>query len=305
MNLTSPTGGANFTAPANIAVTATAADSDGSIAKVEFYRGSTLITTLTTAPYSFTWTGVEPGSYALTAVATDDLGARVASAAVSIAVNAGAAQVYYIQTDHLNTPRLIADSSGTTVWRWDQGEPFGNDVPNNDPSGLGVFEFPLRFPGQYFDPEIGSFYNYFRNYDQSLGRYREFDLIGLRGGVNGYAYVGAQPLNRVDPLGLKALTDSLIGDIIKEISPGGPIGKIAEQCGKTLCGMGAGAGVGGSDLRQRWTLKLCEPAIAFIPGSRSSADPVLKCMEICDKIVNRCRQIPNAFCPPPNSDLDS
>src|SRR6266568_2042221 len=93
VNLTSPTGGANFTAPANIAIAASAADADGSIAKVEFYRGSTLITTLTTAPYSFTWTGVEPGSYALTAVATDDLGARVASAAVSIAVNAGAAQV--------------------------------------------------------------------------------------------------------------------------------------------------------------------------------------------------------------------
>ncbi len=39
------------------------------------------------------------------------------------------------------------------MWRWDQGEPFGNDVPNNNPSGAGAFEFPLRFPGQYFDRE--------------------------------------------------------------------------------------------------------------------------------------------------------
>jgi len=214
--LTSPTGGANFTAPANIAVAANAADSDGSIAKVEFYRGSTLITTLTAAPYSFTWTGVEPGSYALTAVATDDLGARVASAAVSIAVNAGEAQVYYIQVDQLNTPRLIADSTGTTVWRWDQGEPFGNDVPNNDPSGLGAFEFPLRFPGQYFDRETNLNYNYFRDYDPALGRYVESDPLGsidpnkfgaanadmLIANASTYAYVRAKPLLRTDQFGL-------------------------------------------------------------------------------------------------------
>src|SRR5437773_86841 len=69
------------------------------------------------------------------------------------ATNVGAAAVYYIHPDHLNTPRMIANSTGTTVWRWDQGEPFGNDVPNNNPSGAGAFDFPLRFPGQYFDRE--------------------------------------------------------------------------------------------------------------------------------------------------------
>ena len=51
-----------------------------------------------------------------------------------------------IEINYLNTPRLIADATGTTVWRWDQGEPFGNDVPNNDPSGLGAFDFPLSCP---------------------------------------------------------------------------------------------------------------------------------------------------------------
>ncbi len=60
---------------------------------------------------------------------------------------------------------MIANSTGTTVWRWDQGEPFGNDVPNNNPSGAGAFDFPLRFPGQYFDRETNLAYNYFRDYD--------------------------------------------------------------------------------------------------------------------------------------------
>jgi RHS repeat-associated protein len=108
---------------------------------------------------------------------------------------------YYIHPDHLNTPRLIADSTGTTVWRWDQGEPFGNDVPNNNPSGLGVFDFPLRFPGQYFDRETSLAYNYLRDYDPGIGRYEESDPIGLSGGLNAYLYVDGNPVIKVDPQG--------------------------------------------------------------------------------------------------------
>ena len=110
---------------------------------------------------------------------------------------------YYVQVDHLNTPRLIANSTGTAVWRWDQGEPFGNDVPNNNPSGLGAFEFNLRFPGQYFDKQTNLHYNYYRDYDPSLGSYKQSDLIGLRGGINLYAYVLARPLALSDFHGLR------------------------------------------------------------------------------------------------------
>jgi len=88
------------------------------------------------------------------------------------------------------------------VWKWDQGEPFGNDVPNNDPSGLGAFEFPLRFPGQYFDRETNLAYNLRRDYDPTIARYIESDPIGLRGGLNTYAYVNGSPLRRIDPFGL-------------------------------------------------------------------------------------------------------
>ncbi len=108
-----------------------------------------------------------------------------------------------IDPDYLNTPRLIANSTGTTVWRWDQGEPFGNDVPNDNPSNTGNhFDFPLRFPGQYFDRENNLAYNYFRDYDSGVGRYIESDPIGLHGGISTYADVGGHPINRADRRGL-------------------------------------------------------------------------------------------------------
>jgi RHS repeat-associated protein len=57
-------------------------------------------------------------------------------------------------------------------------------VPDENPSGLGAFEFPLRYPGQYFDKETNLHFNYFRDYDPAIGRYTQSDPIGLRGGLN-------------------------------------------------------------------------------------------------------------------------
>ena len=75
---------------------------------------------------------------------------------------------------------------------------------NENPSALGNFEFPLGFPGQYKDKETGLFQNYFRDYSSAEGRYRQFDPIGLRGGINGFAYVANRPLMFTDPFGLQA-----------------------------------------------------------------------------------------------------
>ncbi len=87
VSLTSPASGATFNAPATITITADAADSDGAISKVDFYRGSTLLGTDTTAPYEYTWSNAAAGSYSLTAKATDNSGGVTTSTAVSITVS--------------------------------------------------------------------------------------------------------------------------------------------------------------------------------------------------------------------------
>ncbi|MDD5114938.1 MAG: DUF6531 domain-containing protein, partial [Methylobacter sp.] len=74
-------------------------------------------------------------------------------------------QVYYIQADHLNAPRVILNNANIPIWRWDHTDAFGTTLPNEDPDGDGnQFEYNLRFPGQYYDQETGLHYNYFRDY---------------------------------------------------------------------------------------------------------------------------------------------
>ena len=58
------------------------------------------------------------------------------------------------------------------------------------------------FPGQYYDGETGLYYNYFRDYDPTLGRYVESDPIGLMGGNNTYYYTNANPIKYIDCFGL-------------------------------------------------------------------------------------------------------
>ena len=110
--------------------------------------------------------------------------------------------LYYVHADHLDAPRVITDTQNRVVWRWDNADPFGVGLPNENPSGLGTFTYPLRFPGQYYDQETGLHYNIHRYYDPRTGRYTSFDPIGLAGGINGYGYANQNPLTYTDPLGL-------------------------------------------------------------------------------------------------------
>ena len=107
---------------------------------------------------------------------------------------------YYYHNDHLATPQKMTDSSGTVVWAADY-KPFGEATVT-----VSTITNNLRFPGQYYDAETGTLYNYFRDYNPVTGKYIESDPIGLRGGINLYVYVGNNPLSFVDPYGLRNYT---------------------------------------------------------------------------------------------------
>lgn len=85
--LTAPASGASATAPATFDLAATAADSDGSVTRVEFHAGTMRIGEDTTAPYTCTWSGVAAGTWQLTATAYDDRGATTQSAGVTVTVS--------------------------------------------------------------------------------------------------------------------------------------------------------------------------------------------------------------------------
>ncbi len=104
--------------------------------------------------------------------------------------------VYYVHTDHLDTPIALTDQSGLIQWKASY-TPFGKAIVE-----INNLENNIRFPGQYFDSETGLHYNYFRDYDPEIGRYIQSDPIGLAGGINTYGYVGGNPVGFVDPAGL-------------------------------------------------------------------------------------------------------
>jgi hypothetical protein len=90
VSITAPLNNASYTAPANITITSNASDADGTISKVEFFRGTTLLGSDLTAPYSFSWTNVAAGTYTITAKATDNAGGVKTSTAITVVVNAPA-----------------------------------------------------------------------------------------------------------------------------------------------------------------------------------------------------------------------
>ncbi|MEO8034190.1 MAG: RHS repeat-associated core domain-containing protein [Acidobacteriota bacterium] len=132
-------------------------------------------------------------------------------------VDVAASTTHWTFADHLGTPVLQTDASGTIDWRAEY-EPFGSIYTLR--TGTTRHQ-PLRFPGQEADPANGEReYNIFRWYRSGWGRYTQSDPIGLKGGINSFSYA-RNPLTQVDPLGLslsqKQLDDMSCCELLKTL----------------------------------------------------------------------------------------
>lgn len=116
VSLTSPVNNTSFVAPASITINANATDGDGSISKVDFYNGSTLLSTDVTSPYAFTWSNVAVGNYTITARATDNNGAVTTSSVVSVTVTVPPCIPASASSDDGNVPAHVLDGNLSTRW---------------------------------------------------------------------------------------------------------------------------------------------------------------------------------------------
>ncbi|MFE6127835.1 putative T7SS-secreted protein [Streptomyces sp. NPDC056437] len=103
---------------------------------------------------------------------------------------------FAIVTDLVGTPTELVDESGDIAWHT-RTTLWGTTTWSRTSTAY----TPLRFPGQYFDPETGLHYNYFRHYDPETARYLTPDPLGLAPAPNPVAYVN-NPHTAADPLGL-------------------------------------------------------------------------------------------------------
>ncbi len=106
VSLTGPAEGSSVVLGGSFNLTATAADSDGTVAKVEFYANGIKVGQSLSAPYALTWTPAATGAYALTAVATDNAGGATTSSVVNVSVTG---------TNMLPTVSLTGPAEGSSV----------------------------------------------------------------------------------------------------------------------------------------------------------------------------------------------
>ena len=199
---------------------------------------------------------------------------------IPVAVLNGASQdpeVLYVFSDHLGAPSVMIDKNNGGRWRW-ISEPFGTTTAEEAPGGLAPVALNLRFPGQYFDKESGLSYNYFRDYDGTIGRYVQSDPIGLTGGMNTYAYVEGNPLSFADPNGLQAATAGNLTATLPAVG-GACVATGGTACAAAVVGV---VGVGSYWLTDRYVNPWAQPMIASAIDWCAAAASDTPTKEECD-----------------------
>ena len=143
---------------------------------------------------------------------------------------------YYVASDHLGSPRLVASASGEVV-KAIEYDAFGAVRSDSDPG----FLLPIGFAGGLADTETGLVHFGFRDYEPASGRWTARDPVLFGGGqFNLYAYVGNSPVTYRDPLGLWCVGASAYEGF------GGGAKVCSDENGVTICfevGFGLGASV--------------------------------------------------------------
>ncbi|WP_326711402.1 DUF6531 domain-containing protein [Streptomyces sp. NBC_01474] len=171
-----------------------AADGETVVERVDFTWDGTTLCEQTTAspelpnPVTLTWDhqGLRP-------IAQTE---RISAAGADAPQSEIDSRFFAIITDLVGTPSELVDEQGEIAWRT-RSTLWGTTAWSADSTTY----TPLRFPGQYFDPETGLHYNYFRHYDPETARYLSADPLGLTPAPNPAAYID-NPHTWTDPLGL-------------------------------------------------------------------------------------------------------
>jgi hypothetical protein len=153
VNITVPTNGAVFAAPANVSITANATVTSGSVTNVEFFAGANSVGSKQTNPFTITANGLGAGSYSLTAVATA-AGISATSAPVSISVVIPANTSLSAATATANNQFVFSYSStpglryevdiSSNLFNW---TPVSTNVATGNPS---FFTNPISGDGNYY-----------------------------------------------------------------------------------------------------------------------------------------------------------
>ena len=156
-----------------------------------------------------------------------------------------AGALYYIATDQIGSPRVVANASGNTVkiLRYDS---FGLLIFDSDPD----FDLPFGYAGGIEDKYTGLVRFGFRDYDQASGRWTARDPALYEGAqANLYTYVGNDPVSLRDPLGLWCVSASAYVGVGAGLEVCCSKGKCS-ICPEGGIGFGSGVGANGDDAKE-------------------------------------------------------
>lgn len=121
-------------------------------------------------------------------------------------------ETFFYHCDGRNSISTITDTSGNVIERYTYdayGQPFFYDSSRSLIFSSSISN-PYLFTGRHYDPELDNYYYRARYHNPSSGRFMQRDILNMWYDKfnlgNGYTYVGNNPMNWVDPMGLKRVS---------------------------------------------------------------------------------------------------